>query len=176
MVSSASKRVLIIAGPNGAGKTTFAQSFLSQEPQCQQFINADLIAAGLSPFAPEKAAIQAGRIMLKTFYSCENRGESFSVETTLSALNYVEHIRRWKAGGYRVGLFFLTLPSPETAIARVAQRVLQGGHNIPESTIRRRYIAGLRNFDLHYKACVDEWVKLDNTGSEPVLSEFGKNT
>ena len=120
------KKIIIIAGPNGAGKTTFARSFLPQEAQCPRFINADLIAAGLSPFAPETAAIKAGRLMLEEVAACVGRGESFAFETTLSGLGYLRHIDQWHAQGYRVDLYFLALPSAEAAVARVAERTLGG--------------------------------------------------
>lgn len=129
------KKVIIIAGPNGAGKTTFARAFLPEEAKCQRFINADLIAAGLSPFSPETAAIKAGRLMLSEIEHSIKRRESFALETTLSGLSYLRHIRAWKESGYHISLFFLSLPSAELAIARVAERVKQGGHNIPESVI-----------------------------------------
>jgi predicted ABC-type ATPase len=170
------KKIIIIAGPNGAGKTTFARSFLPEEAQCPRFINADLIAVGLSPFAPEAAAIKAGRLMLREIAECTERGESFAFETTLSGLVYVAHIREWRAQGYRVSLFFLALPDAEVAVARVAERVRQGGHHIPEDVIRRRFDAGLRNFEQAYKAAVDAWVKYDNVGESPVLLEWGENT
>ena len=115
-----SKKIIIIAGPNGAGKTTFARSFLPAEARCPRFINADLIAAGLSPFAPEAAAIKAGRLMLQEIAHCAAHGESFAFETTLSGLAYLRHIQEWKGLGYHVSLFFLTLPSADMAIARVA--------------------------------------------------------
>jgi len=137
-----SKKIIIIAGPNGAGKTTFAQTFLPNEAQCPRFINADLIAAGLSPFAPEAAAIRAGRLMLEEMTACANQGESFAFETTLAGRSYLRHIQQWKNAGYHVSLFFLSLPNAETAIARVAERVRQGGHSIPESVIRRRFVDG----------------------------------
>jgi predicted ABC-type ATPase len=127
-----SKKIIIIAGPNGAGKTTFARSFLPAEAQCPRFINADLIAAGLSPFAPEAAAIKAGRLMLREMVDCADRGESFAFETTLSGLAYLRHIDDWKSQGYHVSLFFLALPSAEMAIARVAERVKQGGMIFPK--------------------------------------------
>jgi predicted ABC-type ATPase len=169
------KKIIIIAGPNGAGKTTFARSFLPEEAQCPRFINADLIAAGLSPFAPEAAAIRAGRLMLEEIAACVRRGESFAFETTLSGQAYLRHITRWRAQGYHVTLFFLALPNPETAIARVAERVIQGGHSIPVPVIRRRFAAGLQNFDRHYKQCVNAWAKYDNAGIEPLLLEWGEN-
>ena len=167
-------KIVIIAGPNGAGKTTFARAFLPQEAQCPHFINADLIAAGLSPFAPEAAAIKAGRLMLEEIAACAARRESFAFETTLAGLGYLRHIRAWKASGYHVSLFFLGLPSVDLAIARVAERVRQGGHNIPEDVIRRRFEAGRRNFERHYRAAVDAWALYDNAGEEPVLIEWGE--
>lgn len=169
------KKIIIIAGPNGAGKTTFARSFLPQEAQCLRFINADLIAAGLSPFAPEVAAIKAGRLMLEEIAVSVQRGESFAFETTLSGLGYLRHITKWRSQGFRVSLYFLALPSVEIAIARVAERVCQGGHNIPEAVIRRRFVAGLRNFNEHYRARVDAWLKYDNAGPAPVLLDWGEN-
>lgn len=169
------KKIIIIAGPNGAGKTTFARSFLPAEAQCPRFINADLIAAGLSPFAPEAAAVKAGRLMLKEIDECVAREESFSFETTLSGLAYVRHIEQWRKKGYHIILFFLSLPSAELAIARVAERVKQGGHDIPERTIRRRFAAGLRNFEQHYRGIVDAWALYDNAGDEPVMMEWGEN-
>lgn len=169
------KKIIIIAGPNGAGKTTFARTFLPAEAQCPRFINADLIAAGLSPFAPEVAAIKAGRLMLKEIADCARRGESFAFETTLSGLGYLAHVRRWRAQGYHVSLFFLSLPDADVAIARIAERVRQGGHHVPEDVVRRRFSAGLRNFEQFYKPAVDAWAKYDNVGESPVLLEWGEN-
>lgn len=169
-----SKKIIIISGPNGAGKTTFARSFLPAEAQCPRFINADLIAAGLSPFAPEVVAVKAGRLMLAEIDEYVTRGESFAFETTLAGLGYLRHIRQWRELGYHVSLFFLRLPDPETAIARVAGRVRRGGHNIPEPVIRRRFAAGLRNLEHGYKAQVDAWAVYDNSGDEPILLEWNE--
>lgn len=171
-----SKKIIILAGPNGAGKTTFARAFLPAEAQCPRFINADLIAAGLSPFAPEAAAFKAGRLMLKEITESAANDVSFAFETTLSGLVYLRHIDVWKARGYHVSLFFLSLSTVEAAIARVAARVKQGGHNIPEAVIRRRFTAGLHNFTQHYRASVNSWALYDNSGSEPVMIEWGENT
>ncbi|MCL2345506.1 MAG: zeta toxin family protein [Desulfobulbus sp.] len=171
---STNKRVIIIAGPNGAGKTTFARSFLPAEAHCPRFINADLIAAGFAPFAPETAAIKAARLMLEEIKLCVRQGESFAFETTLSGLGYLRHISQWRARGYRVSLFFLRLPDAETAIARVAERVRQGGHDIPEPVIRRRFAAGWKNFRQHYRLVVDDWAIYDNAGIEPVMLEWGE--
>lgn len=170
------KKIIIIAGPNGAGKTTFARSFLPQEAQCPRFINADLIAAGLSPFAPETAAIKAGRLMLEEMAACADRGDSFAFETTLSGLGYLRHIDHWRSQGYRVDLYFLALPNAQAAVDRVAERVSQGGHDIPEPVIRRRFAAGRSNFDQHYKVKVDTWALYDNAGAMPVLLEWRENT
>ncbi len=167
-------KIVIIAGPNGAGKTTFARAFLPQEAQCPRFINADLIAAGLSPFAPEAAAIKAGRLMLQEIESCVAQRESFAFETTLAGLVYLRRIEEWRQCGYHVSLFFLSLPSADMAVARVAERVRQGGHDIPEPVIRRRFLAGRENFERHYRAAVDAWALYDNSGDEPTLLEWGE--
>jgi predicted ABC-type ATPase len=169
------RKIMIIAGPNGAGKTTFARSFLPAEANLPRFINADLIAAGLAPLAPEAAAFKAGRLMLEEIEQCTRRGESFAFETTLSGLGYLRHIARWRAQGYRVSLYFLSLPNVETAIARVAERVRQGGHAVPEPLIRRRFDAGRRYFHRRYRAAVDDWVLYDNAGTEPVMLAWGEN-
>ena len=169
-------KIVIIAGPNGAGKTTFARAFLPQEAQLPRFINADLIAAGLSPFAPEVAAIKAGRLMLEEIAASSARGESFAFETTLSGLGYLRHIHEWRSAGYHVSLFFLALPNAEMAIERVAERVRQGGHDIPEAVIRRRFDAGRRNFTLRYRDAVGAWTLYDNAGDEPFLIDWGEAT
>ena len=169
------KKIIIIAGPNGAGKTTFARAFLPQEAQCPRFINADLIAAGLSPFAPEQAAIKAGRLMLQEMEECARKSESFAFETTLAGLAYLRHIAHWQLLRYHISLFFLRIPDVETAIARVAERVRQGGHHIPEAVIRRRFAAGLQHLEQHYKGAVDAWAIYDSVGDIPLLLEWGEN-
>jgi predicted ABC-type ATPase len=169
-----SKKVIILAGPNGAGKTTFARSFLPAEADLLHFINADLIAAGLAPFQPEMASVRAGRIMLEEIASCARRGDSFAFETTLSGVGYVRHCAEWRAAGYRISLFFLSLPNAETAIERVRSRVQQGGHHIPDAVVRRRFASGLYNLHHHYKLAVDDWAIYDNAGTEPLLLEWGE--
>jgi predicted ABC-type ATPase/DNA-binding XRE family transcriptional regulator len=166
-------RIIIIAGPNGAGKTTFAGEFLPKEADCPIFINADLIATGLSPFDQDRVAIKAGRLMLEEIFNHASRNDSFAFETTLSGRIYVRHIQLWQKQGYTIKLFFLRLNSPELAIARVHQRVREGGHNVPEQTIRRRFTAGIRNFEEIYKPIVDEWALYDNSSSTPILIEEG---
>ena len=166
------KKIIIIAGPNGAGKTTFAREFLPTDEACLQFVNADLIAAGLSPFAPETAALQAGRLMLTQIAAHVAHGRSFALETTLSGLGYAQKIPQWRALGYAVALHFLALPNAEVAIERVAQRVRQGGHNIPEDVIRRRFASGRANL-ARYCALVDVWDVYDNSGPASVLITEG---
>ncbi len=165
--------IYILAGPNGAGKTTFANSFIPSTPTIQQFVNADLIAYGLSPFAPEKEAIQAGKLMLKQIDKLVTAQQSFCIETTLAGKGYARQIPLWQSKGYHITLIFLTLPDAETAIARVARRVQQGGHHIPEDVIRRRFSAGLKNFENLYKDLVDHWALYDNAGQRPILLQAG---
>ena len=168
------KKIIIIAGPNGAGKTTFAREFLPNEAQCPKFINADLIAAGLSPFAPDLVAVKAARLMLENIAELERRSESFAFETTLSGLIYARRIRRWREAGFHVTLFFLSLPEAQMAVDRVAERVRQGGHNVPSDVVYRRYAAGLKNFEQIYREAVDTWAMYDNSGDEPVLINWGE--
>jgi predicted ABC-type ATPase len=167
-------KVIIIAGPNGAGKTTFAREFLPNEAACPIFVNADLIAAGLAPFAPESAAVQAGRLMLSELARHFAARENFAFETTLSGRAYLRHIRQWQEAGYHVELIFLQLDSADAAVARVQQRVRQGGHDIPEMVIRRRFAAGLENFHRYYASVVDAWILYDNTGEQPVLLDWSE--
>lgn len=138
MPAGSPPRITIIAGPNGAGKTTFALEFLPKEAGCPVFVNADLIAAGLSPFDPTRAAIRAGRVMLAEIHAHARRRESFAFETTLAGRAYAPLIRRWRKDGYVVSIMFLSLPDVGLAIARVNARVAQGGHDVPEAVIRRR--------------------------------------
>ena len=139
------------------------------------FINADLIAAGLAPFNPDTAALRAGRLMLEEIATRIAQGRSFAFETTLSGIAYARQIPVWKRQGYHVKLLFLSLPSVEMAIARVSARVAQGGNSIPEPVIRRRFGAGLRNFDRLYKPLVDAWMHYDNSGPAPVLIDSKDN-
>ena len=163
------RRIIIVAGPNGAGKTTFAREYLVKEAHCPDFVNVDLIAAGLSPFDPDRAAIRAGRIMLSEIQRRVRKGESFAFETTLSGHVYARLIPEWRSAGYRVKLIFLSLPNPEIAIARVAARVAQGGHDVASTVVRRRFESGLRNFNEIYIGLVDKWEWYDNSGNTPRL-------
>ena len=164
---------IIIAGPNGAGKTTFAREFLPREGSCPIYVNADLIAAGLSPFDPGLVDIRAGQLMLEEIASHVRRLESFAFETTLSGRTYARRIPGWQDLGFRVRLIFLSLKDVKIALERVRIRVKQGGHNVPEDVIRRRYETGWRNFNAVYKDLVDSWVLYDNSGERPVLLNAG---
>ena len=135
----------------------------------------DLIAAGLSPFAPEQVALRAGRLMIHEIQRRVRRGESFAFETTLSGRHYARLIPRWRAAGYHVKLIFLALPTVDLAVARVQARVAQGGHDVEEPVIRRRFDAGLRNFNEKYRWCVNSWVLYDNSGPIPIRTAAGDN-
>ncbi len=168
-------RIIILAGPNGAGKTTFAREYLPREAVCPVFVNVDLIAAGLSPFSPERVAFQAGKIMLQQVADYIRQRKSFAFETTVSGLGYARMIPQWRKLGFHVTLTFLSLPSADMAVSRVACRVIQGGHSIPEEVIRRRYEAGWRNFNTLYRRLPDIWNVYDNSGPLPVLTGKGEN-
>ena len=167
------RRIIIVAGPNGAGKTTFAREYLLKEADCPDFVNVDLIAAGISPFDPDRGAIRAGRIMLSEIQRRTRKGESFAFETTLSGHVYARLIPRWRAEGNHVRLIFLSLPNPEMAIARVAARVKQGGHNVTSAVVRRRFESGVRNFRDVYIDLVNKWEWYDNSGNRPELISEG---
>ena len=169
----AGKRIVIIAGPNGAGKSTFAVNYL-QDEDCPRFVNADQLAAGLSRFEPDLTGMQAGKVMVKALDDNAKQGYSFAFETTLSGRGHARSIAEWRQRGYHVTLIFLRLPSPELAVARVRQRIAEGGHAVPEATVRRRFHAGWRNFETLYRDLVDEWLLYDNSGVEPILVAEGE--
>lgn len=153
--------VYVIAGPNGAGKTTFANEFLPASVDCRHFLNADLIAAGLSPFAPETQNMLAGRLLLDRIDELVEAKENFSFETTLAGRSYVKLLREIKEQGYRVVMFFLWLSDVGLSVNRVESRAQQGGHRIPEADIRRRFAKGIRNFFELYRPLIDEWCLYD---------------
>jgi len=169
-----SPSVYIIAGPNGAGKTTFAREFLPNYADCKNFINADLIAQGVSPFSPEAAAFRAGRLMLEEINSHAKRREDFSFETTLSGRSHLNLIRRLRISGYNVHYFFLWIPTVDLALTRVRGRVLQGGHDVPEDIVRRRFDRSMRNFLASYRRLGDSWMWFDNSGATPAVIAFEK--
>ncbi|HUG10265.1 MAG TPA: zeta toxin family protein [Opitutaceae bacterium] len=161
--------LFIIAGPNGAGKTTYVKRFLPEEMRCREFVNADLIAAGLSPYAPDTVAFEAGRIMLRRLRELFERREDFSFETTLTGFGYTHLLREMREAGYRVRLDYLWIPDLEITRARVKQRVRKGGHNIPDEVQQRRFRKGLSMLFEHYRPLVHYWRIFDNTGQEPKL-------
>lgn len=160
----------IIAGCNGAGKTTASYSVLPKLLDCKEFINADEIARGLSPFNPESVAIEAGRLMLQRINQLLIQGKTFAIETTLATRSYSSLIERAKKAGYQVVLLFFWLSSPEMAIERVAKRVREGGHNIPTEIIIRRYWLGLQNFFNIFAHKVDSWMFFDNVDNTILLA------
>ncbi len=159
----------IIAGPNGAGKTTFAREFLPNYADCRNFINADLIAEGLSPFSPEAASVRAGRLMLEEIQLSMRRRADFGLETTLSGRSYLNLVRRLRERGYAAHFFYLWVPNVELALSRIRERVSRGGHDVPEAVVRRRFGRSIRNFLIHYRALADSWALYDNTGATPEM-------
>ena len=157
------KNLYIISGCNGAGKTTASYTVLPDILDCREFVNADEIARGLSPFNPESVAIEAGRLMLSRIEELLRRNESFSIETTLATKSYINLVRRAQAQGYTVRLLFFWLNSPELALQRIAERVAKGGHDIPEPIARRRYVAGINNLFRLFMDEVDYWAIFDNS-------------
>lgn len=168
--------IIIIAGPNGAGKTTAAPVLLGTALQIDHFVNADTIAVGLSAFAPEKAAIQAGKAMLQRMHYLAENGENFAFETTLASRSFAPWIRGLKKNGYVFHLIFLILDSPDLAVLRVRERVKLGGHTVPEDTIRRRFKKGLNNFFKLYQSIADSWQIYDNSDvgrPAPIAQKLG---
>jgi len=162
-----SPNVYIIAGPNGAGKTTFAREFLPNYADSKHFINADLIAQGFAPLAPETVAVRAGRVMLTEIVRFMKQGIDFGFETTLSGRSYLKLIHRLKEHGYQIQIYFLWLPNVRLALSRVRGRVMEGDHDIPASDVRRRFSRSISNFFLHYRQSVDSWILFDASGPKP---------
>ncbi|MEI6845672.1 MAG: zeta toxin family protein [Candidatus Firestonebacteria bacterium] len=159
--------VYIIAGPNGSGKTTFAKMFLPEYAKCGNFINADLIAQGLSPFSPEKAALKSGKLVLEQIKQYSASLTDFGFETTLSGKLYANLIKGLKKRGYNVHIYFLWVPNPEVSLARIKERVAEGGHNIPKADVIRRYTRSIDNFFQIYRDLSDYWMLFDNSGQSP---------
>ena len=163
------QNLYIIAGCNGAGKTTASLTVLPDVLHCYEFVNADNIAKGLSPFNIEGVAIEAGRIMLSRIDELLNKKVDFAIETTLASKSYASLIKRAKLLDYEIHLIFFWLSSVELAKERVKQRVLSGGHDIPKETIERRYKAGMKNFNHIFRNIVSSWVIYDNSKNTPIL-------
>ena len=170
------KNVYIIAGPNGSGKTTFAKLFLPDYVKCPNFVNADLIACGLAPFEPRAAAIKAGKLVLQQIHEFSGRGADFAFETTLSGKTHASLFSTLKAKGYTLHLFFLWIPSPELAIERIRDRVIEGGHYVPPEDVRRRFVRGLHNFFTVYEPMLDSWALFDNSKNRPLLIAKRRNS
>ncbi len=163
------KNVYIIAGPNGSGKTTFANEFLPEYAKCPNFVNADLIAQGLSPFSPWAAAIKAGRLVLEQIHSLAKKNADFAFETTLSGKSYVRFLTTLKNKGYSINLFFLWIPNAEFALGRIKDRVASGGHDVPTIDVKRRFNRGIYNFFKYYKPLSDTWLLFNNADAIPRL-------
>ncbi|HEY4748788.1 MAG TPA: zeta toxin family protein [Steroidobacteraceae bacterium] len=166
-----SPRCIVIAGPNGSGKTTFAHRYLPEDARVIHFVNADLIAAGLSPLKPELAALRAGRLVLREIDRLAAERVDFAFETTLSGLGYVRRMRAWKRAGYRIEIVYLRLQSSRLALRRIAARVREGGHDVPQPDVVRRFSRGWGNFKRVYRQLADQWTVYDNSGREPRLLE-----
>jgi predicted ABC-type ATPase len=162
----------VIAGPNGSGKTTFAREFLPQDAKCMEFVNVDLIAGGISPFAPERAALRAGRLMLEQIHSLGKRGVDFGFETTLSGKTYIKLFNDLKKRRYKIHLYFLWINSVELAIERIRTRVTNGGHDVAEEVVRRRFDKSLTNFLNYYQPLADSWVIFNNSEDIPQMVAF----
>lgn len=162
--------LVILAGPNGAGKSTVAPDVLQGTLAVNEFVNADVIASGLSAFDPDSAAIAAGRVMLARIHELAKQRASYAFETTLASRSFVPWLRELRKSGYAVHLLFLWLSSADLAVERVAERVASGGHNVPVNTIRRRYRAGIRNFFNLYQPLVTSWTLYNASGPEPMLA------
>ena len=167
--------VYIIAGPNGAGKTTFARKFLPNYAKCKIFVNADLIASGLSPFSPESQALRAGRLLIEQINLLAKKKVDFAFETTLSGMAYRSFFRKLKDAGYVITLFFLWLPSVDLSLGRIQDRVKRGGHNIPERVVRRRFNKTFQNLFKFYQPLLDAWILFDNSLTIPYLVAEERN-
>lgn len=159
-------RIFVIGGPNGAGKTTVAGGLLPEILACDEYVNADAIAKGLSPFEVDRAAFKAGRIMLETIHDLAQRRKDFAFETTMASRSFIPFLQRCRDRGYEINLLFLWLRSIALAQRRVAKRVRSGGHGIPDDVVARRYKVGIRNFLKLYLPLADNWYLFDNSGTK----------
>lgn len=160
--------IYLIAGANGVGKTTFAREFLPKEVNCLRFMNADEVARGLSPFAPEAAAIRAGRVLIGEIRTALKSRDSFGWESTLAGRSHAPILKKARQDGYEIELHYLSVPSPLVCIDRVAQRVREGGHHVPAVDIRRRFRRSLANLIDIYLPLADRWTIWDSAGTKPM--------
>lgn len=165
--------VYVIAGANGAGKTTFATQFLPLYVKCKVFVNADLIAKGLSPFAPDEVSLKAGKLLLKELDAQAAKRNDFSFETTLSGKSYIHFLKELRKMGYNIHIFYLWIPSVKLALSRVKERVSVGGHDVAEADIKRRFLKSMDNFLNIYKPLADHWVIMNNGGISPYTIASG---
>lgn len=168
-------KLYIIAGPNGAGKTTFAKEFLPFYAQCPHFINADLIAQGLSPFSPSTVSVKAGRLLLEQIYDFVSQKKDFAIESTLAGKTYVNLVERVKEKGYSVYIFFLWIPNVKLAKDRIKQRVQEGGHDVPSADVARRFQRSVVNFFQVYQLLSDSWILIDNSIEIPSAVAYQVN-
>lgn len=166
-MSKSNPNVYIIAGPNGAGKTTFAKEFLPLYAKCKNFVNADMIAAGLAPFSPESVAIKAGRILVEQVRRLSEQRADFAFESTLSGTSYVNFLKRMKLKGYVIHIFYLWVPKVELALARIKERVAKGGHHVPAQDVKRRFAKSFDHFVRLYRPLADYWSIIDNAAISP---------
>jgi predicted ABC-type ATPase len=170
--ASTAPRCIVIAGPNGAGKTTFAREYLPREGGVIHFVNADLIASGLSPLRPDLAARRAGRLVLAELSRLSKERKHFAFESTLSGRTYLRLLSRWKEKGYRIEMVFLRLTSVDIALQRIAARARQGGHDVPRGDVIRRFDRSWNNFLTVYRPMADAWAVYDNSGDIARLLEI----
>ena len=168
------RNVYVVAGPNGSGKTTFAREFLPNYAKCPNFVNADLIAQGLSPFDPTAAAIRAGRLVLSRIHEFSRMGEDFGFETTLSGKTHRRLFRALEEQGYKVHIYFLWVPAPALSLLRIKNRVADGGHDVPVVDVGRRFERSIINFFGVYVNAASSWMLFDNSGAKPVLAAKGR--
>lgn len=166
-------RCLVVAGPNGAGKTTFAREYLPNDVRVLNFVNADLIAGGLSPLKPELAAIAAARLVLKEIARLVEERADFAFESTLSGMSYISRLRHMKQSGYHIEIIYLKIVSPRLAMNRIKSRVQEGGHDVPRADVRRRFARSWQNFENHYRSLADAWAIYDNSTRPPKLIGSG---
>lgn len=171
-MKNAVPQIYVIAGPNGSGKTTSAKTLLPELLECHEYVNADAVAAALSPFNPDAVAIQAGRLMLERIHYLAEHGVNFGFETTLASRTFITFLEQCKVKGYEINILFLWLRTPDIAVQRVKSRVEQGGHDIPQDVILRRYYRSIKNFLIDYTKIATNWMLYDNSEKHSELVAY----